>query len=152
MKLCASRSLSMMLLVALLGISCNLDDDSLPNTTPTEVEMTVQSGTWRITLFEEEGNDETYHFNGFTFTFGDGGVLLAVNGTTSYEGSWSIGSSSSNDDNPSDIDFNIFFPLSNAFEELNDDWDIISRSDTRIELIDVSGGNGGTDYLTFEKN
>jgi hypothetical protein len=26
------------------------------------------------------------------------------------------------------------------------------RTSTKIELIVVSGGNGGTDYLTFEKN
>lgn len=51
-----------------------------------------------------------------------------------------------------DIDFNIYFNLSNEFEDLNDDWDLISRSDSKIELFDVSGGNGGTDYLTFEKN
>ena len=28
----------------------------------------------------------------------------------------------------------------------------ISQKYTKIELIDISGGNGGTDYLTFEKN
>ena len=39
----------------------------------------------------------------------------------------------------------------NDFEDLNDDWDIISQSSSKIELIDISGGNGGTDYLTFEK-
>lgn len=37
-------------------------------------------------------------------------------------------------------------------DELTDDWDIISYTDTKIQLVDVSGGNGGTDYLTFEKN
>jgi hypothetical protein len=42
--------------------------------------------------------------------------------------------------------------LTNDFEDLNDDWDIISHSPTKIELKDVSGGNGGTDYLTFENN
>jgi hypothetical protein len=36
-------------------------------------------------------------------------------------------------------------------DDLSDDWDILSYSATKIELIDVSGGNGGTDYLTFEK-
>ena len=41
--------------------------------------------------------------------------------------------------------------LTNNFEELNDDWDVVSQSATKIELIDVSGGNGGTDYLTFER-
>ncbi len=55
------------------------------------------------------------------------------------------------DDDSDDLDFNIVFQLTNDFEDLNDDWDIISHSATKIELIDVSGGNGGTDYLTFEK-
>jgi len=29
---------------------------------------------------------------------------------------------------------------------------VIQQSSTLIKLEDVSGGNGGTDYLTFEKN
>ena len=35
-------------------------------------------------------------------------------------------------------------------DELNDDWDVVSISDTQIELQDVSGG-GGTDTLTLQK-
>ena len=38
------------------------------------------------------------------------------------------------------------------FEELTDDWEITEKSATVIKLRDVSGGNGGTDYLTFTKN
>ena len=59
-----------------------------------------------------------------------------------------------NDDSPSnDLDFNILFTSPTNFsDELSDDWDILSRTDTKVELVDVSGGNGGTDYLTFEKN
>jgi len=65
-----------------------------------------------------------------------------------------VTNSDSNDDSPddNDLDFNINFNLTNNFEDLNDDWDIISQSDTKIELTDVSGGNGGTDFLTFERN
>ena len=37
------------------------------------------------------------------------------------------------------------------FMDLSDDWDVINITDSKIELIDVSGGNGGTDYLTFER-
>lgn len=76
----------------------------------------------------------------------------AGDGRESNSGTWSIADSNSNDDNPADLDFNIFFNLTNDFEDLDDDWDIITRSPSRIELIDVSGGKGGTDYLTFEKN
>ncbi len=116
------------------------------------IENNVQMGTWRITRFIDSGTDETYHFNGYNFTFNSSGVVNANNGTNSYNGSWSITDSNSNDDSTDDLDFNINFNLTNEFEELNDDWDFISQSATKIELIDVSGGNGGTDYLTFEKN
>ena len=51
-----------------------------------------------------------------------------------------------------DIDFNIFFASPVDFSELSEDWDIITNSSSKIELMHVSGGNGGTDLLTFEKN
>ncbi len=51
-----------------------------------------------------------------------------------------------------DIDFNIFFASPADFAELSEDWDIISHTASKIELKHVSGGNGGTDLLTFEKN
>lgn len=50
-----------------------------------------------------------------------------------------------------EIDFNIFFASPENFSELSDDWNIVSYSDTKIELMDVSGGDGETDLLTFEK-
>ena len=37
-------------------------------------------------------------------------------------------------------------------DELNSDWHIIEQNSNTIKLEDVSGGNGGTDYLTFIKN
>jgi hypothetical protein len=40
----------------------------------------------------------------------------------------------------------------NNFDELDDDWEILTQSSSKIELRDVSGGNGTTDLLTFEKN
>ena len=141
-------------LTSLLSIvSCsNKNDDTPSNTTQTTVKTNVQSGTWRITKFIDSGTEETNHFTGFNFTFNSSGVLNANNGTTNYDGSWSITDSNSNDDSQDDLDFNISFNLTNDFEDLNDNWDFISQSTTTIALIDVSGGNGGTDYLTFEKN
>ena len=48
------------------------------------------------------------------------------------------------------IPLNFSTPVS--FIEISDDWNVIERTDTKIKLQDISGGNGGTDYLTFEKN
>ena len=135
----------------LFAVGCT-DDDGPSNNTQNEIESDVQKGTWKITKFIDSDKDETNDFAGYDFTFLSSGVLRADNGATQYDGTWSITDSNSNDDSQDDLDFNINFNLANDFEDLNDDWDIISRSSTKIELIDVSGGNGGTDYLTFEKN
>lgn len=125
-------------------VSCSNSDDSTLNNNQDQISTNVQNGVWRITKFIDSGIGETYHFTGYHFTFKSPGILSATNGINNYDGSWSITSSSSN--------AHLYFNLSSHFEELNDDWRIISQSPTKIELIDVSGGNGGTDYLTFEKN
>lgn len=144
------------LFVCLLGLtfmtSCNNSDDNPNNSTQNQVQANVQSGTWRITKFIDSGTDETNHFTGYNFTFYSSGVLNANNGTNNYDGTWSITDSNSNDDSQDDLDFNINFNLLNDFQDLNDDWNFISQTPTKIELIDISGGNGGIDYLTFEKN
>lgn len=131
------------------------DDNSKSNSqsiVKSTIETNVKSGTWRISKFIDSGTDETNHFTNFNFTFSSTGVLNANNGTTDYNGTWSITDSNSNDDSQDDLDFNIHFNLTNEFQDLNDDWDFISQSATLIELIDISGGNGGIDSLTFVKN
>lgn len=140
--------------------SCSDDDDNSSvnnnNAAIASVVNIAQSGTWTITSYIEEGNNETNHFNGYTFTFGNNGVLTAQ-GNNTYTGSWSVTSSDSSDDdspNGSDLDFNIVFvsPVPAEFTDLTDDWDIVEVTATKISLIDISGGNGGTDTLVFEKN
>lgn len=135
----------------LIVMSCNKDGDNPMNITRTTVQSNVQNGTWIITKFIDSGTDETNHYSGYNFTFNYSGVLNANNGTNNYDGTWSITDNKSNDDSQDDLDFNINFNLPNDFEDLNDDWNFISQSSAKIELIDISGGNGGTDYLTFEK-
>jgi len=139
--------------LALLLTSCPSDDDNSSNSsTQNEIEAMVESGTWRITSFIDSGTDETNYFTGYNFTFNSSGVLNANNGTNNYDGTWSISDSSSDDDSRDDLDFNINFNLTNNFEGLNDDWDIISHTSTKIELIDTTDDNSETDYLTYEKN
>ncbi len=152
MKSLKSTSIALGLLGMLLLASCSKSDDNPSKNTQQTVQNSVQNGTWRISKFIESGTEQTNHFAGYNFTFNSSGILNANNGTNNYNGIWSITDNNSNDDSQDDLDFNILFDLSNDFEELNDDWDFVSQSSTKIELIDVSGGNGGTDYLTFEKN
>ncbi len=155
--------------LAIAFVACSSGDDPAPddnnnnnNNNQTSADITTdiaETGAWRITSFIDSGQDETADFNGYTFTFNPNGTLIATNGSDTVTGTWSVtddsSNSSSDDDGNStdDDDFNIFFPVpeSNKFEDLNDDWDFVSVSNTKIELIDISGGNGGTDLLTFQK-
>lgn len=150
----------MLFLMAMTFVACSDDDsnndsNNNSNNSTEETAAIVSASNWVITNFIDSGQDETSDFNGYTFSFNANGTVVATNGTNTVNGTWSItdSNSSSDDDNYEDDDFNLNFPPGDdLFEDLNDDWDFISVSNTKIELIDISGGNGGTDYLTFEKN
>lgn len=151
--------LLIMLSFTLMSFNCSDDDDGSSNSNNSQqiaqIENTAESGTWRITNFNDSGQNETSDFTGYNFEFNSNGSLVASNGSNTLNGSWSVtDSSSSSSSSDDDIDFNIFFQVPNDsdFEDLNDDWDVVSISSNKIELIDISGGNGGTDLLTFEKN
>lgn len=148
--------------IALLSLgsnySCSKDesnvDEKITAADMAQIKATVESGDWRISVYSDDDIDETNDYAGFSFTFNSDGTLGATDGNTSVSGAWSItNSDNSNDDSSDDdIDFNIFFTTPDIFEELADDWEIVKFSSTLIELKDVSGGDGSTDYLTFEKN
>ena len=145
----------MFLFIATAFSSCTDEDDTVVNNSvdPTPVINVVNNGTWRITLFNDSGVDETLNFTDYDFSFGASNILSATNGTNTYSGTWSVTSDNSNDDSPSnDLDFNIAFSARANFAELTEDWNIISYTATKVQLVHVSGGGGGTDYVTFEKN
>jgi hypothetical protein len=149
------KKIVFLILVVVAATACDDDNDDRNNSAQKiqEIKDDVMEGQWRVTYFYDTDHDETSVFNGYTFQFAETGTLTATNSMSTHTGTWSVTDSNSSDDDDSldDLDFNIVFTSPAEFEEISDDWDIISQSDTKIELRDVSGGNGGTDYLTFEK-
>jgi hypothetical protein len=131
----------------LSAVSCS-DDDSSSSTTAAELNSTLTSGTWKVTLYKEDDDDQTSNFTGYNFTFGAADVLTAVNGDNTYTGFWSA----DDDDSSDDVDLDIAFTAPANFAELSEDWDVLERSNTKVRLKHTSGGDGSTDYLTFEKN
>ena len=120
--------------------SCKKDDNSSsPSST------VVTQGQWKVTLFSENGVVETSKFSNYVFTFNSNGTVSAVRSGSTVNGSWSDG----NDDSQHKLILNFASPVD--FTEISDDWHILQESSSKIELEDVSGGNGGTDLLTFEK-
>lgn len=150
--------LFVVLLVLNVLNSCSKNDSDVADGKITAADIgaikkAVTSGDWHIIYYFDTDKEETSDYDGYVFTFNTDGTLGVTNGNTALSGAWAIiDSSTSNDDSDDgDVDFKIFFSSPDIFQELSDDWDIQKYSDNKITLIDVSGGNGGTDYLTFEK-
>ncbi|SEL17741.1 hypothetical protein SAMN04488008_10370 [Maribacter orientalis] len=152
----------LLLLMTFMFFSCDSSDDNVENSVMdlTEINATATSGSWVVARFEEDGVDQTSNFLGYSFTFDIDGILNVAKEDLLITGSWSITSDSNsnyNDDSSldadsnDDVDFNIFFSSTSNFEELSEDWEIVSYTETRIELKHISGGDGSIDVLVFEK-
>ncbi|WP_273565980.1 hypothetical protein [Maribacter halichondriae] len=151
-------NLTVLILAILVFKSCSKDDGKENNVVDSSdipsIKSAITNGDWHISYYFDSDKEETSDYVDYIFTFQENGTLGATDGNTSLSGAWSITTSdNSNDDtSTSDVDFNILFSSPEIFEELSDDWDIKSYSNNQIELMDISGGNGGTDLLTFSKN
>lgn len=126
------------LLLFVLATACTRSLDN-----PADV---ATSGSWRVTLFTDSGNNETSDFAGYTFTFSTGGTVTAAKNGASQSGTWSVDNSS----NKFIIDLGPKVDTNKPLGELTDDWKIISSSDTEIKLTDDNASSN--EFLTFTKN
>ena len=103
---------------------------------------TLTDGLWRVGSYTEDSTDQTTNYNGYSLNFESNGTVTADNGTV-INGTWAV----QNSDSEFMMDFGNIVP----WDEFNDTWDVISVTDTQVELRDESGGNGGTDSLILNK-
>lgn len=129
------------LVLSMTLVSCDRN-----NSVSTSLSQSASSGSWRLTLFTDNGNDETADFSGYTFTFSNNGTLTVVKNGISKNGSWSVNTSSNKfiiELGPKD---NTNLPLG----ELTNDWKILSTSTTEIRLGDDN--TTSNEFVTFTKN
>lgn len=124
-----------------MASSCSKDDV----TPTTNIPAIIVQGNWRVTLYNENGVDKLSQFTGYTFTFASGVVTAVKNGVT-VTGTYRTAIDSNK------IKFYLDFGTVSQFNELNEDWEILEETSTKIRLTHISGGNGGTDLITFERN
>lgn len=108
----------------------------------TDFATVLTSGTWKITCFFDDV-DETSQYNSYNFVFNTNGTSVA-SGSQTINGTWNNYLDSGNQK------LNLVFD-GVTLDEIEEDWNIIEFSQTIIRLKHISGGNGGTDYLTFTK-
>ena len=155
------RSLAVAILLYSLFVSCSADQAQPQQNT--DLASIVTQGTWKVTHYTDHGGNETMHFVDYTFTFHSNNTVVASTGTTQVTGNWNITDNNSSslytdtsgtDDTPNDLaDFNISFPIANLdFNDIEDDWDVVTKSATEIVLIDGNQDDPTkVDYITFEK-
>jgi hypothetical protein len=130
-----------------LLISCKRES----NVTQTSVENSLIDSNWSISFYQDSDEDQTSNYQGYIFYFGEDNVLRAEKNGILETGTWSISDSNSDDDSIDGLHLNIVL-YGDPLSDLTDDWDIQTYNNKNIKLIDVSGGNGGTDIVIFDKN
>ena len=131
-------------LLVLLSLSACKDNSNSPSDTMT-INQNITAGNWIITYYWDDDKDETSDYSGYEFKFDANGQAVVLGNSTTITGTWSSGT----DD--SQLKLYLIFASPKLFEDISDDWHIIEQSSTKIRLGDESGGDGSTDYLTFER-
>jgi hypothetical protein len=107
------------------------------------------NGSWYVNLLDDDGNDETCDYVDYEFVYNINGSVTATSPSNTKSGFWTV------TDSGSGLDLVLNFEIDNQddpFEDLNDDWDVTDYDTQLIQLMDISGGNGGTDYLNFGRD
>ncbi|PKP26236.1 MAG: hypothetical protein CVU03_04260 [Bacteroidetes bacterium HGW-Bacteroidetes-2] len=138
-----------LMILSFLSLSCSNDGniDHTNSGNVSQLQDAIIQGNWKITRFIEEGVNQTSNYTGFNFTFNANGSVLATNGSTPLNGTWTTSISSSGTPK-----FLLNFNISNGpFDEISEDWNIETVSISLIDLKHVSGGDGSIDLLLFTK-
>lgn len=144
LKILIRYSIALFLCVSV--VSCGKDDGNSNNSDNSSLTSNLITGTWKITNFIEDGKNQKAHFSNFQFDFEENNTVLATSGSNIKSGTWNL----ITDSGKTKLVFD--FGNIDKFEELNEDWEVLSQSNSKIDLKHVSGGNGGVDLLTFERN
>jgi len=141
------KKILLLLFTVIVFASCSSDDDSGDaNTNDFEqIETILPQGEWEVSKFMEGASDNTNEFESFVFTFDEDGTVVAQNDLFAENGTWTYDNSSTNEE------LVLVFGQTTPFDRINDDWVILSVSNSKIELSGTDSSNGELDLLTFTK-
>ena len=131
---------SLLIVVIIIASSCS------PGSTTATAGQIVTSGTWKITLFSESGIDGTINYDGYVFTFSDGGTVTVVKSGATKTGTWGVSGSPGK----FNIDLGAKVDANKPLGQLTYIWKILSNTETVIRLTDDNASSN--EFLTFSKN
>jgi hypothetical protein len=115
--------LALLLVASFGGCTNNNSNDDLTDT--------ITTGTWRVSYYIENNDDDTVLFYGYVFTFRpDGTVSVTRPSLPVAPGTWN--------EHDSDRRLDLDFGVSGLLEKLNEDWVVISV-DNDVVLLNEPG-------------
>lgn len=113
-----------------------------------EIGNILMGGDWTVFAYMEGDMDGTSNYDGFDFSFGMEQVLtVSTNMDPLTTGLWRVV-------RDSEGNLKVYLNLGDGddvFADLTDDWDLVSVTANRLELKDISGGDGTVTTLVFVK-
>ena len=112
---------------------------------PQELRDILQSGTWYIETYLDDGDDETSDFSGYDFTFLGNQTVLATNGSENVDGIWIVTVTGQE----LNFEFDMDSPINGA-----DDDEYKTLQYTQISVTFITRNSDGEieDTLIFKKN
>ncbi|MEH6765464.1 MAG: hypothetical protein V7655_13255 [Aequorivita antarctica] len=112
---------------------------------PQELRDILQSGTWYIEKYLDDGDDETSDYSGFDFTFFSNQTILATNGSQNVDGIWIVSLTGQELNFELDMDS----PINGADD---DEYKALQYSPTSVTFITRNSQGEIEDTLIFKKN
>lgn len=138
----------LILFAVVIFASCSKDDKpgDVHPTKFEQIKTTLPEGQWKVSTFIVGQSDKTSDFESFVFTFNQDGTVIGETDLFSETGTWTYDNTSSTSEK-----LVLVFGETDPFPELNDDWDILSVTNSKVELSDNNNATGGTLLLSFTK-
>ena len=128
--------------------SCSSDDapgDVITNEFE-RIKIVLPQGSWKVSTLVDGNDDNTTAFESFIFTFNEDGTVVSETDLYAETGQWSYRSTSQDGEQ-----LILEFSNTTPFEEITDDWTIVSVTNSQVELSDDGDVEGDTNFLVFKK-
>jgi hypothetical protein len=134
--------LALLLIISAAFSNCKKEDQITPLNTI--INSVVIPGEWKITSFNELSTDKTDKYKTYSFKFNTNGTIIANTMGSSANGAWSTVHDKDH------LNMIIYFATS-PLNDLNDNWQIVSQTDSVLALQHHPSANDGVNYLTFHR-
>lgn len=105
----------------------------------------MKDGTWYVSQYLDDGDDETSDYLGYNFDFRDSITVYAYGGGGVVYGIWIV----TYQNDQLNFDFDMDSPINGADD---DDYEVLSQTENKITFITRDSSNNIEDTLVFMKN